>query len=93
MLTVFGQSLLSTQLAQISFVFLRQEILFNKPSVECEASRVGRLKNDGVGIATRHLFDTQLALESVGPPLRLTAISDLIFVALALLLFEAVVED
>jgi len=44
-------------------------------------------------VATRRVFDVGLSLESVVAPLRLTAIFDLVFVALALLLFEAVVED
>lgn len=44
-------------------------------------------------IATRRLFDVQLSLDLVAAPLRLTAIYDVVFIALALLLFESVVED
>lgn len=44
-------------------------------------------------IATRRLLDVEMGLEAVLAPLRLTGICDLIFVALALLLFESVVED
>lgn len=44
-------------------------------------------------IATRRVMDVELGLDAVVAPLRLTGIFDIVFVALALLLFEAVVED
>jgi heme exporter protein B len=44
-------------------------------------------------IATRRLLDPELSLAAAAAPLRLSAAYDVVFVALALLLFESVVED